>query len=300
MKTHWQWMMWAGISLLLIGCNPAPISVPTPTAVSIETVGPLLFPTATPPGTTYVATISAAPLTQAPTPPISSQHYTYTVRRTYPHDSNAFTQGLVWDDGVVYEGTGLNGRSSLRRVDLLTGNVLQQISLDQQYFGEGIAIYGDHIIQLTWRSNTGFVYDKTSFDLLQTFSYPHEGWGITTDGQQLIVSDGTEILHFWDPETLVEIGTIAVHDSQESVKNLNELEYVNGEVFANIWLTNLIARIDPQTGQVTGWIDLSGLLDPNSLTQPVDVLNGIMYDATDDRLFVTGKLWPELFEIELR
>jgi len=181
---------------------------------------------------------------------------------------------------------------------LETGKVLQLYALPPQFFGEGVTVYGDEIIQLTWQSNTGFVYDKDSFKLLQTFNYPTEGWGITHDGERLIMSDGTSTLRFWDPQTYVEIGRIKVYDDDGPVVRLNELEYIQGEIYANVWQTNRIARIDPNTGQVTGWIDLAGL-SPQDSSQPVDVLNGIAYDAENDRLFVTGKLWPKLFEIKL-
>ncbi len=229
--------------------------------------------------------------------------YTYRIVNIFPHDPNAFTQGLVWDNGAVFEGTGLNrnygGISTLRRVDLETGQVLQSISLADEYFGEGIVVWEDTIIQLTWRNNTGFVYDKTSFALLQEFSYPTEGWGITHDGAKLIMSDGTDTLYFWDPETLAEIGRVTVYDDQGPVVRLNELEFINGEVWANVWQTDRVARIDPQNGRVTGWVDLSGLLDNVALPRPPDVLNGIMYDEENGRLFVTGKYWPALFEIQL-
>ena len=237
-------------------------------------------------------------VTPAPTPTIAF-YYTYEVINTYPHDRNAFTQGLVYEDDVLYEGTGLKGRSSLREVELETGKVLQKLDLVAQYFGEGITIWGDEIIQLTWQSHVGFVYDKDSFELLHEFSYPTEGWGITHDGKRLIMSDGTSTLHFLDPETLEEIGSVQVYDSNGPLVRLNELEYINGEVYANIWQTDLITRIELDTGRVTGWIDLTGLLSTEDLTQSVDVLNGIAYDAEHDRLFVTGKLWPKLFEIRL-
>ena len=237
-------------------------------------------------------------VTPAPTPTIAF-YYTYEVINTYPHDRNAFTQGLVYEDDVLYEGTGLKGRSSLREVELETGKVLQKLDLVAQYFGEGITIWGDEIIQLTWQSHVGFVYDKDSFELLHEFSYPTEGWGITHDSKRLIMSDGTSTLHFLDPETLEEIGSVQVYDSNGPLVRLNELEYINGEVYANIWQTDRIDRIEPETGRVTGWIDLTGLLSAEDLSQPVDVLNGIAYDAEHDRLFVTGKLWPKLFEIRL-
>jgi glutamine cyclotransferase len=217
----------------------------------------------------------------------------------YPHDRSAFTEGLVFQDGVFFESTGLRGSSSLRRVALETGEVLQFRALSIQFFGEGIALFGQKIVQLTWQSHTGFVYDKDSFELLSTFGYPTEGWGLTQDGRRLIMSDGTATLHFLDPESLTEIGKIDVHDDHVPVVNLNELEYVEGEVYANVWQTDWIARIDPHTGRVTGWIDLTGLLSAEDQNPAVDVLNGIAYDAENDRLFVTGKLWPKVFEIQL-
>ena len=225
--------------------------------------------------------------------------YTYRVINTYPHDRKAFTQGLVFDDGILYEGTGLNGRSTLRRVDLESGNVLQMRELPSEFFGEGITLYDDKIIQLTWQSRVGFVYDKSSFELLQKFSYSTEGWGITHDGERLIMSDGTSTLYFLDFQTMDFTGQVEVTEKHGPVTNLNELEYIDGEIYANIWKSERIARISPQTGRVLGWIDMKGLLKPEDLKEPVDVLNGIAYDIQNNRLFVTGKLWPKLFEIEV-
>lgn len=223
--------------------------------------------------------------------------YTYSVVNVYPHDTNAFTEGLVFDNGFLYESTGLYGNSSLRRVDLETGAILQILNLKPQYFGEGIAIVGDKIVQLTWQSHEGFVYDKASFDLLQEFQYPTEGWGLTYDGSRLIMSDGTANLYFLDPVTFQRIGQVTVHDAGP-VTELNELEYINGAVYANIWMEEKIAVINPQTGVVTAWIDLTGI--PDSKNQdPNNVLNGIAYDAGGDRLFVTGKMWPHIFQIKL-
>lgn len=225
--------------------------------------------------------------------------YTYTVVNTYPHDPQAFTQGLVYYQGVLYEGTGLYGHSTLRRVDLTTGTVLQEHALDAEYFGEGITLFGDTLIQLTWQSNIGFVYDRETFAQLRDFAYPTEGWGLTHDGTRLIMSDGTATLFLLDPVTLERVGQVDVFDANGAVTRLNELEYVNGEVFANIWQNDRVARIDPLTGQVAGWVNLSGLLSAADRQQSVDVLNGIAYDAATDRLFVTGKFWPKLFEIDL-
>ncbi|MEE9122160.1 MAG: glutaminyl-peptide cyclotransferase [Syntrophobacteria bacterium] len=223
----------------------------------------------------------------------------YRIVNTYPHDPRAFTQGLVFANDVLYEGTGLRGQSSLRKVDLESGNVLQIRELAARFFGEGITIYGKRAIQLTWRARVGFVYDKQTFQLLDTFNYSTEGWGITHDGRSFIISDGSSTLHLLDPQTFKEIGRIEVHTRDGPVSRLNELEYVQGEIYANIWKTDRIARISPQTGEVVGWIDLEGLLKPEDRHRRIDVLNGIAYDAKNDRLFVTGKLWPQLFEIEL-
>ncbi len=224
-------------------------------------------------------------------------NYTYEVINVYPHDQNAFTQGLIMDEGVLYEGTGLYGSSTLRRVDLETGDVLQNYALADGVFGEGITVFGSKIIQLTWKAQKGFVYDKQSFDLLQEFNYSTQGWGITTDGTQLIMSDGTANLYFLDPETFEVTGQVEVRD-EEPVIRLNELEYINGEVYANVWQTNKIAIINPDNGQVTGWIDLTGIYTPEN-SDSNNVLNGIAYDAEGDRLFVTGKRWSQLFQIEL-
>jgi len=222
----------------------------------------------------------------------------YQVVRSYPHDPSAFTQGLVYHDGVLYESTGLEGQSSLRRVRLENGEVLQIHRLPPRYFAEGIAVWRDRIIQLTYKTEIGFVYDRQSFKQLRTFTYSGEGWGLTHDGTRLIMSDGSSFLRFLDPESLQETGRVQVRDGGTPVEQLNELEFIKGEVFANVWQSDRIARIDPTSGRVTRWIDLSGLLDPRT-ARDVDVLNGIAYDAAGDRLFVTGKLWPRLFEIRI-
>ena len=228
----------------------------------------------------------------------SAPWFGYTVVHSYPHDRGAFTQGLVYREGVLYEGTGLTGQSSIRRVRLETGEVLQIRRLGDQYFGEGISLVGNRLIQLTWQNEVGFVYDATTFEPAQTFSYEGEGWGLTYDGKRLIRSDGSPVLRFLDPGTLKETGRVTVRDGGTPVDELNELEMVKGEIFANVYMTDLIARISPTTGNVTGWIDLSGILPPRERAG-VDVLNGIAYDEAGDRLFVTGKLWPRLFEIKL-
>ena len=224
----------------------------------------------------------------------------YRVVAVYPHDRTAFTQGLVYAEGQLYEGTGLNGQSWLRRARLGTGEVLQQADLPAEHFGEGITLLGDRLFQLTWQSHLGFVYDQNTFQLVQTFNYPTEGWGLTHDGQRLIMSDGTATLYFLDPDTFIEVGRVNVSDERGPVNQLNELEYINGSIYANVWKTDRIARIDPASGRVLAWIDLSGLFSAAELLDPEAVLNGIAYDVQTDRLFVTGKRWPSLFEIELR
>jgi glutaminyl-peptide cyclotransferase len=249
-----------------------------------------------------------SPATQPPEPPVPGQEpvpatgtpvYGYRVLQTYPHDPAAFTQGLFWADGYLYEGTGIYGESGIRRVSLPSGNVVQSQALDERYFGEGIAQVGRRLIQLTWRGRTGFVYDLDTFQQVGSFRYSGEGWGLTYDGQRLITSNGTSTLTYLDPQTMEVLGQLHVHDTGGPVSALNELEWVAGEIYANVWQTDRIARISPYDGQVTGWIDLAGLLSSRDSAQPVDVLNGIAYDAGEQRLFVTGKLWPLLFHIEL-
>jgi len=225
--------------------------------------------------------------------------YTYKVVKTYPHDPKAFTQGLVIENGVLYEGTGLPGRSTLRKVELETGNILKMHKLSPEFFGEGITIYRDNIIQLTYKEHVGFVYNKDTFELLRKFNYPAEGWGITHNGTHLITSDGTPTLYFLDPETFEQVSRIIVYDRNVPLWNLNELEYVESQIYANVWGTDRIARIEPKTGRVTGWIDMKGLLPRQDRTEYEDVLNGIAYDQKSGRLFVTGKFWPKLFEIKL-
>jgi len=225
--------------------------------------------------------------------------YTFKVIHAYPHDQGAFTQGLFYKDGFLYEGTGLNGRSSLRKVRLDTGEVVQKVDLPERYFGEGIALLGWKIYQLTWKSGTGFVYDAQDFHQTGTFSYQGEGWGLTTLGRDLLMSDGTDEIRVLDGATLKEKRRIKVHDGDAPVTEINELEVVDGEIFANVWQTDRIARISPRTGKVLGWIDLAGILIPMYRRKPDAVLNGIAYDARGKRLFVTGKLWPNVFEIQL-
>ena len=235
-----------------------------------------------------------------PAPPQPIPTYSYRVVHSFPHDPAAFTQGLLYDNGFLYESTGQYGQSSLRKVELETGTVVQLHQLDDRFFAEGLALFGNRLLQLTWRANKGFAYRLDSFEPLAEFAYPTEGWGLTYDGELLIMSDGSATLYFRDPFTFAEVSRITVAAHDKPVSQLNELEWVAGEVFANIWQTDTIARIDPTTGQVAGWIDLTGLLsDTDRRGSNAEVLNGIAYDPEGERLFVTGKRWPKLYQIEL-
>lgn len=234
----------------------------------------------------------------------STPEYTYRIVHTYPHDRSAFTEGLFYLNGFLYEGTGVEGTSDIRKVKLETGEVVQRRDLPG-YFGEGIIAWKDRLLELTWQTQIGFIYDLNTFELQKEFHYPGEGWSLTTDGKRIIMDDGTAQIRFWDPETLQETGRITVTDQGQPVTHLNEMEWVKGEIYANIWETERIARINPVSGKVVGWIDCTGLLpqqdriDIPDSPQQTDVLNGIAYDAKGDRLFVTGKRWPKLFEIQL-
>jgi glutamine cyclotransferase len=225
--------------------------------------------------------------------------YSAVIVKTYPHDPKAFTEGLLYKDGFLYESTGRNGESSIRKVALETGAVLQQHDVDQQYFGEGIVDWNDRLIGLTWKSEIGFVYDLASFNQVSDFHYPGEGWALTRDSSHLFMSDGTSDLRILDPATLSESGRIHVTCDGQPIRNINELEWVKGEIYANVWLTSLIIRINPATGEVSGLIDLTDLAELAHAERATDVLNGIAYDAAGDRLFVTGKLWPSLYQITL-
>lgn len=233
-----------------------------------------------------------------PPPGSTAPLYSYRVVRTYPHDRDAFTQGLQYLDGFFYEGTGLNGRSSIRKVRIDTGEVVQRHEVPNQYFGEGITVFGTDLFELTWQSGTALVYDARTFAPRRTFSYVGEGWGLTSDGKDLVMSDGTAALRFLDPASFAERRRMTVTDGRTPISRLNELEFVKGEIFANVWTTDYIARIAPATGRVVGWIDLRGLLSERERAG-TDVLNGIAYDQANDRLFVTGKLWPKVFEIRV-
>ncbi len=229
--------------------------------------------------------------------PQAPVRYGYKVVKTFVHDPEAFTQGFEYRDGVLIEGTGLKGQSSLRRVKLETGQVLQKVDLPGQYFGEGITVLKDRILQLTWQAGVGFIYDRKTLKQTGQFLYPGEGWGLANDGKQVYMSDGTSEIRIWDPVTLKELRRITVHNGKSPIDQINELEIVEGELYANVWQTDYILRISPTDGQLLGIIDMRGLLDTG---RRADVLNGIAYDAAGKRLFVTGKLWPKIYQVEIK
>jgi glutamine cyclotransferase len=235
----------------------------------------------------------------AGTAPAPAQAQTYRIVNVYPHDPQAFTQGLIFRGGFLFESTGHRGRSTVRKVQLETGEVIAQNRLDSQYFGEGLTDSRGRLIQLTWQAGRAFVYDPATLQLQRTFDYRGEGWGLTATDDHLIMSDGSTQLRFFDPDTFAEVRGVVVRDAGRPVADLNELEAVKGEVYANVWHSDRVARIDPASGAVRGWIDLSGLLAAGEVSDPEAVLNGIAYDQAGDRLFVTGKLWPKLFEIRV-
>lgn len=224
--------------------------------------------------------------------------YSYNIINAYPHDTSAFTQGLFYEDGFLYESTGEFKGSALRKVDLQSGEVLKIHKLNENYFGEGITFYNNKIFQLTWKSKMGFIYDKDSFKLINKFYYNTEGWGITHNDEHLIMSDGTHEIYFLNAKNFKRCYSIKVHDKFRAITRLNELEFIRGEIYANVWRSNKIARICPHSGKITGWIDLKGLLNYKE-SKNADVLNGIAYDKQNNRIFVTGKLWPKVFEIKL-
>jgi glutamine cyclotransferase len=278
-------------ALAVVACAPQPSPPPVPSST------PALTSVPAPPSTAAPTSVPAPTSTAAPTSaPASPAIYGFTIVNTFPHDPNAFTQGLVFEDGYLYESTGLRGQSTLRKVDLTTGDVILSLSLDPSLHAEGITVFNDRIIQLTFTSGIGFIYDQQSFTNQGNFNFTPEGWGVTHDGHKLIMSDGSSQLRFLDIETFEETARIEVTDRGQPVIWLNELEYVEGEIYANVWQSDAMARISPETGEVLGWIELSGLLADES---QAGVLNGIAYDSATGRLFVTGKNWPKLFEIEL-
>jgi glutaminyl-peptide cyclotransferase len=240
--------------------------------------------------------IACTPATVAQRRPAPVQ--SYKIVATFPHDTTAFTQGLVFAGGELYESTGLNGESSLRRVDLETGKTLQRVDVPKQYFAEGLALVGDELLQLTWQHQLGFVYDRKTFKQKRTFRYNSEGWGIAYDGaSRLVMSDGSDRLTFLDPKTLAPAKTLKVQDAGRPVPNLNELEWIENEIWANVWQTDRIARINPNTGDVKAWIDLGSLFPRAQRMPPADELNGIAYDKATRRIFITGKKWPRLYQI---
>ena len=252
------------------------------------------------PGAQQSASVPHSPSPASAAAPAGVVRYSYDVVKSWPHDREAFTQGLVFHAGSLIESTGLNGRSTLREVDLETGRALKQVTLAPAYFAEGVAVIGSQVVQLTWQNRKGFVYDVDTFQLLQEFAYEGEGWGLTTDGSALIISDGTSRIRFLDPAGFAVTRTVEVTMDGKPVDHLNELEFIQGEIFANVWQTDDVVRIDPATGSVRGVIDFSGLLPPQERRPDTDVLNGIAYDPKKDRLFVTGKRWPRLFEVRLK
>ena len=221
----------------------------------------------------------------------------YEVVNSYPHDPRSFTQGFLWHDGGFYESTGQYGQSKLRRLEFPSGKVLKEISLSPELFGEGLALVDSRLIQLTWKSHLGFVYDLTTFRVLQEFSYDTEGWGLAYDGKNLVLSDGSSDLFYLDPQTFKPVRKLAVRMNGQPISELNELEFIEGEIWANVWQTDLIVRIDPSTGLVTSFLDLKEILAPSDKAGPEAVLNGIAYDGEQKRIFVTGKLWPRIFEV---
>jgi len=273
------------ITLLLSACNDVQRATPNLTPTPVVSTSPSL-------SSSPATANSNSSTADVPT-------YTYEVVNTYPHARDAYTQGLIFQDGILWESTGERGRSSLRKVDLKTGKVLKKVDVPLEFFAEGMTVLDGKVYQLTWQEHKGFIYDAETLKKLGEFSYQGEGWGLTHDGESLIMSDGTNQLRFLHPNTLQVKRTISVFDKGEPLAQLNELEFIKGEIWANIWQTDKIVQLDPQTGKILGWIDLTGLLPTRDYTPETDVLNGIAYDKEGDRLFVTGKLWPKLFEIRL-
>jgi glutamine cyclotransferase len=249
--------------------------------------------------TAPTAQATTRPPEAATTPTEIPPTYSYKIKNSWPHDQRAYTQGLIFLDGILWESTGQYGTSSLRKVELKSGKVIKQISIPKNYFAEGMTVFRNKVFQLTWQEQKGFIYDPVTFQKQGEFSYTGEGWGLTHDGESLIMSDGTDRIRFLDPSTLQTTRAISVTDRGVPVTQLNELEYIDGEIYANIYMTDRIARIEPKTGKILGWIDLTGLLATKDRTGEEDVLNGIAYDVVGKRLFVTGKMWPKLFEIEI-
>jgi glutamine cyclotransferase len=280
---------------LPVSTSPAPLTKSTPSHAEEE---PIEDATLT--AEITAATITTSPtITQIPSPTALFATNVYDVLAIHPHDSDAFTEGLFYEDGFLYESTGLYGHSTLRKVDLESGQTIQEVHLSDNLFGEGLTVVGDKIYLLTWKANVGFVYEKDSFLQTGEFYYPTEGWGLTFDGKNLIMSDGTSTLHFLDPQGFHEVMKLDVMMDGEPVTYINELEYVQGVIYANIWKTTFIMKIDPQTGQVIERIDFKRLIPLLNNTQPIDVMNGIAYDAGDNSLYITGKYWPKVFQVKI-
>ena len=287
-------------AFLVIGCGGG-AAVGTTTAANAGQQPPTANtnPPAAEQKTQPVNSNAATQAEAAPTTDEIAPTYSYKIKNTWPHDRRAYTQGLIFLDGVLWESTGQYGASSLRKVELKTGKVIKQIAVPRQYFAEGITVFHNKVFQLTWQEQKGFIYDPDTFQKQSEFTYTGEGWGLTHDDQYLIMSDGTNQIRFLDPTTLQTTRTISVFDRGAPVDKLNELEYIDGEIYANIWQTDRIVKIDPKSGKILGWIDLTGLLKTKDRSGEEDVLNGIAYDEAGKRLFVTGKMWPKLFEIEI-
>jgi glutaminyl-peptide cyclotransferase len=244
-------------------------------------------------------TLAAALVARSPDAQAAVPVYGYEVVHTYPHDSQAFTEGLFYLNGFLYESTGLEGHSTIRKVALETGKVVQQVDVPPEYFGEGIVNWKQRLFSLTWKTQVGFEYDLATFKVRRRFAYSGEGWALTQDGKHLIMSDGTPELRFLDPNTLRETGRITVTYEGKSIRNVNELEWVKGRIYANVWQTDMMIMIDPVSGEISGVVNLAGLISPQERQGTDSVLNGIAYDAAHDRLFVTGKNWPKLFQIRI-
>lgn len=282
--------IWA---LVLGGCGTSPSNSSGNASASSPTPSPAVA--ASPPTAESPAQVTPPVVSDTTTTPTD----TYQVVNTFPHDRAAFTQGLLVDNGVLYESTGLEGRSSLRKDDLATGKVDKKVDVASTYFAEGLAQWKGKLYQLTWKAHKGFIYDQTTFKKTGTFGYTGEGWGLTHDDKNLILSDGTNQIRFLDPQSFAVVRTISVTDRGAPIDQLNELEYIKGEIWANVWQQDYIIRIDPTTGKIKGWIDMTGLLPAADRDSTTDVLNGIAYDAIKDRILVTGKLWPKIFEIKV-
>jgi glutamine cyclotransferase len=287
-------------AVLVAGCGSGGDGIGTTTAANAARQPVASHPTVQQTTQTANSNVATTADSSATTPNETVPTYSYKIKNTWPHDRRAYTQGLIYLDGILWESTGQYGASSLRKVELKTGKVIKQIAVPPKYFAEGMTVFQNKVFQLTWQEQKGFIYDPETFQKQGEFDYSGEGWGLTHDGHSLIMSDGTNQIRFLDPATLQTTRTVSVYDGHGApVEKLNELEYIDGEIYANIWQTDRIVRIEPGSGKILGWIDLTGLLKTKDRSGEEDVLNGIAYDAAGKRLFVTGKMWPKLFEIEI-